>query len=70
MTSKADKTMHTHPNLLLRLPKKKSTTPVTPQAAPNNCSDEASGNKPGNTTYPRMGKAPNVANDKNMTMPE
>jgi hypothetical protein len=47
---KADNTMHTHPNLLLRLPKKKSTTPVTPQAAPNNCSDEASGNKPGNTT--------------------
>ena len=60
----------THENLLLTLPRKNRTNPVTTHAALNKVSLPRSGNEVGMITYPSRGIAPNAAKEQNMTKPE
>lgn len=56
-------------NVLLTLPKKNRTMPVTPQAPRNNSVSDMKGKKDGKTRYPTSGKAPKKAKEQNMMTP-
>ena len=59
----------TYENLLLTLPNRNRTNPVTMHAALNRVSLPSAGNEVGMITYPSRGNAPKVAKEQNMTKP-
>jgi hypothetical protein len=61
---------HTYENLLLRLPKKNKTMPVTMHAEVKRTLLSRPGKDAGIITYPSKGMAPNSAKEQNMTQPE